>query len=325
MNLAQIRSAVRDYLTAGSGVNTNIAADTFWATQEINGYINEAVRGIYKAMRRARADYFVRIMRTTDSAFNTGFNQLFDPDTLKWVAGTGNYTLPNDFMRMKLITDLSTDRIRLIKSDIAKNEFRILMMEDGGNTAREYLYDILGVRTLLIRPVPQEEREFEFIYERLLPRLKDYSTGTATVVQDDATVEFSVSADATRNIAVGDEIILSSSSTAPTADPSETYYPVASITDATHIELARPYQGSNLSGVAYISSMVPEVPDQHHDLIIARAVLEGFRKGTNPSSDAVELWSAKVNEMLMDLINDVEIRADEAESVQAYLEDLYGD
>jgi hypothetical protein len=324
MNLAQIRSDVRDRLTAGGGLNTVISVDTFWSNSEIDSYINVAQAELYKVIRRARADYFTRIMVSTDAPLLI-LGQLFDPASLRWVAGQGNYQLPPDFVRMKLMTDQSSERVRFMASDIAKNEFKVLMNQEGGSTAREYLYDILGVRTLLFRPKPAEVRDIEFVYEKRLARLKDWSTGTVDVLNGNTTVTFSASADIQNRVQVGNELVVGTSSTiAPIADPTETYPVIKSIDSATQVTLESPYLGPNATGMTYIASPVSEIPEHHHDLIMAWATMIGFKKGTNPHIDAVKQWEDVYNHMLPTLIADVEVRqGSDPETVTAYLEDLY--
>lgn len=323
MNLAQIRSAVRDILSAGGGINTVLTNDTFWANGEIDTYINVAQDELYKVIRRARSDYFTRILRTTDSILLI-LGQTFDPSTLRWVSGVGNYTLPPDFVRMKLMTDLSSDRIRIIASDIAKNEFKVLMNADGGSTAREYLYDILGVRTLIIRPICQEVRDIEFIYEKRLTRMKDWSTGDVSVTQGNSTATFSASADIQNRLVVGSELIVGTASVAPIADPTETYPVIKSIDSATQATLESTYKGDTIATAKYIVSPVSEIPEHHHHLLTAYACILGFKKGTNPHRDSIQEWQDVYNSMLPALISDVEIRqGSDPETVSAYLEDLY--
>ena len=95
MNLAQMRTMLRSILTAGGGANQGIGTDDFWADKELNTYLNMAQSELYKIIRRARSDYFSRVVRTTDPPFLVR-GVLFDPSTLRWQAGQGNYTLPPD-------------------------------------------------------------------------------------------------------------------------------------------------------------------------------------------------------------------------------------
>jgi hypothetical protein len=323
MNLAQIRTSVRDILSAGGGMNTVVTTDTFWSDSEIDGYINTAQEELYKTARRARSDYFTRILRSTDAPLMI-LGQLFDPATLRWVIDQGNYTLPPDFVRMKLMTDLSADRVRFIASDIAKNEFKVLMNSEGGSTAREYLYDILGVRTLLFRPRPAEVRDIEYIYEKRLPRLKDWTTGDVSVTNMNNIATFSVSSEIQNRIVPGSELVVGTASLVPTADPTETYPVIKSIDSATQVTLESVYLGATLANAKFRVSQVSEIPEHHHNLLVAYAAILGFKKGTNPHVDAVAQWQDVYNSMAPSFISDVEIRqGSDGETVSAYLEDLY--
>lgn len=326
MNLAQLRIAIRDQLTAGGGQNTNFNSDLFWSDGEINYAVNRAQHRLYNIIRRARADFFTRILRSTDSAL-TIMGQTFTPSTIAWVSGTGNYTLPPDFVRMKLITDLSSDRIRLIAGDLATNAFRVLMNVDASNTAREYLYDILGIRTLVVRPIPQETRNFEFVYEKLLPKLRDRTTGTLTLTNGSTTATFSSTADIQNHLVVGDEIIIGSAqATQATPDPNENYPVIKSIDSATVATLAAPYLGTTASAFVYRASSVSEIPEQHHMLLVYEAARQLFGKGTNPHIDSINTCELEYNKMLPDLIADVEIRqGSDLEAIEPYLEDYYAD
>ena len=324
MNLAQIRTCLRDLLTAGGGQNTAVTTDTFWSESELNTYINMAQGEIYKIIRRARSDYFTRILRSTDSPLVIR-GQMFDPATLTWVPNQGNYTLPPDFVRVKIITDLSADRLRLIGSDIAKNSFRVLMTESGGNTAREYLSDILGVRTIIYRPLPTEARTFEFIYEKMLDLMRDWATGSVSMVQGNNTATFSASADLLNRVIVGDELLVgTAAATQVIPDPNVSYPVIKSIDSATQVTLQNVYLDATINNVAYRISSVSEVPEHHHYLLVVIAAIYAFKKGTNPSADAAAIWESEQAKMIPNLINDVETRqGSDLETSEPFLEDLY--
>ena len=324
MNLAQMRSAVRDILSAGGGLNAVISTDTFWSDGEIDTYLNLAQDELYKVIRRARADYFTRILQTTDAPLMI-LGQLFDPSMLRWIATVGNYQLPPDFVRTKIITDLSTDRIRLIACDMSKSEFKILMNQDGGSTAREYLYDILGIRTIMFRPIPQEVRDFEFVYEKRLPRLRDWTTGAVSVTMDNTTATFSAAAMVESKVSVGSELLVGTSTTLQvTADPTDTYPVIKSIDSPTQVTLEAPYQGTTVVDFAFRVSPISEVPEHHHYMLVAYAAILGFKKGTNPHTDAVSEWKDVYNSMMPALISDVEIRqGSDFETVEPYLGDQF--
>lgn len=327
MNLSQMRMAVRDILTAGQGNNSAINDDPFWTDIEINYNINRAQAEVYKIIRRARADYFTRILRSTDSPFRINGAD-FDPATLRWVVGQGNYVMPPDFVRMKMITDLSSQRVRLSASDVSKHEFRILLNSQSSGNGAEFLYDILGVRTLVIRPFPSDERDFEYIYEKTLPLLRDYTVTQALVIQESTAV--AVGDGQTANIRVGDEIIVGTTAAAAKADPNKHYTAVKSIDSAFQVTLEGLSDVNNSDmagngGAGYVTfSSVSEIPLVHHDMLVCLAASFCFAKGTNPSTEGVELWRGQYDSMIPALVNDVESRqGSDIETVEAYMEDMY--
>jgi hypothetical protein len=209
-------------------------------------------------------------------------------------------------------------------ADIARNEFRVLMNETGGSTAREYLYDILGVRTLIIRPMPQEVRDLEFIYEKQLENLQDFTTGSVDVTNNNATATFSAGADIQDLLMVGDELIVGTTTDSPVADPNLNYPVIKSIDSATQVTLENVYLGATVTGAKYIVSRVSEIPEHHHPMLVCLGASYAFNKGTNPSADSAQIWRNEFNSMVPSLINDVEVRqGSDTETVQAYLEDLY--
>ena len=241
MNLAQMRTMLRSILTAGGGANKTIGNDEFWSDKELNSYLNMAQGEIYKIIRRARSDYFTRVMRTTDAAFNVRGTQ-FTPSTLRWVPGQGNYQLPADFVRMKLITDLSSNPVTIRHADIARNEMKVLMNLGGGQSGGEYYYDIIGVRTLVVRPIPQDERDFEFIYEHTLPSLRDYTIGSATVTDGISTVAFSYDAKIATHLVVGDELIIGKDGQTQAIPDVDYQYPIIkSIDSISQVTLESPF------------------------------------------------------------------------------------
>lgn len=328
MNLAQMRTAVRDKLTAGLGMNSNISEDLFFANSEVNFWLNAAQREVYKQIRKARSNYFERVLKTTDSSLLI-LGRTFVPSSLKLVSGTGNYTLPPDFVAMTLMTDLDSGttstgvRFTGVNSIVAER-FRVLMYTNGGSMEREYLYSVIGQRTLLIRPIPQESRNIEFVYEKMLPTLRDWNTGTATTTITDNTVTFSATADCLNRMQAGDQFIMSSSATVPTADPSVDYPTIASITNSTEIELDAPYLDASASSKAYIVSSVSEIPAHHHDILVTYACRQATMKGPNPAVDEANMFGEEYNMQLRALLDEVEGRQfSDIETSEPYLGDLY--
>lgn len=328
MNLAQIRTMVKDMLHS-SGQNTAVPEDTFWTDGEINAFINAGQRELQKHIKLANSEYFDRIMSSADSAFVT-HGRSYDPGSLTWVADTSEYTLPPDLVRLKLIWDnASSDRVRLRHIDLRKEDFVLTFGEDAGTGGREFWYTIVAARTLIIRPIPQEVRNFTLIYERTLPPLRDFSSGNVTVNHDATAVTLASATGISDIMPAGSELIVAASGTAvPTPNPSLQYPKISSFTSDTALTLDAPYldeDGSNVSGVGYICSMVSEIPDRHHDLLVYYALKELFAKGPNPSLDAADYWRQRFVDGLPALTADVEQRDDSTvETVEEYLGDIHG-
>ncbi len=328
MNLFQIRGVVRDILSAGLGSNTAINEDPFWNDTEINYAINRGQQEIYKIIKRARADYFTRILRSTDAPLRI-FGADFDPSTLRWTSGQGNYTMPPDFVRMRLITDLSTDRVRLTASDLSKSEFRVFMNSNAVGNGSEFLYDVLGVRTIVVRPLPDSVRDFEYIYEKTLPSLRDVSFTPVFVFKEVNTV--SVPAGGTTQLRVGDELLVATIGTTNYMQrPDAHYTAIKSIDSPTQVTLEglSQYTNSDIAGngaAGHVTfSSVSEIPVAHHHMLVAYAAWYCFSKSTNAHGDSAAMWRSEYDSMVPGLINDVESRqGSDPETCSAYLEDLY--
>jgi hypothetical protein len=75
------------------------------------------------------------------------------------------------------------------------------------------------------------------------------------------------------------------------------------------------------SGTIYIRSRGPEIPELYHYLLVAYAVREGLRKGTNANAESVDIWNSKWDSGIPNLIADVETRQiSDSETSEAYLE-----
>lgn len=321
MNLAQMRVAVRDILTAGGGTNIDTSIDEFWNDSEINLAINRAQDEVYKVIRRARSDFFTRILKSTDPAFAHA-EHIYTPSTqLKLQAGVGEYTLPPQFVRMKLVSDLSANPARFVAADVAKHEFRILLQEEAGENATTFYYDIIGAKTMLVRPVPLSDRDIMIIFEQNLARLRDFTKGTVTTIYGNTTMTFSASAEINLSFFPGMEVIVND--TKP--DPNIDYPVIKSVDSATQVTLERNYYGPSAANVNHITSIATPIPRHHHQMLVCLAASYCFNKGTNPHKDSAAIWRAEYDSMVPALVNDVESRqGSDPETVEAYLEgDLY--
>lgn len=324
INLAQMRIAVRDALVAGKGLDTVVGEDFFYQDAIINYYLQEGQSVLYQTIRRAKSDYFSRILRTTDPVLVLR-QKTFDPSTLKMQSGVGNYTLPPDFMRMKLITDQRIDapKSRFRASDVTSSDFRTVYSDTTSSRISPYLFDILGLRTMIIRPIPVETFDVEYIYEKMLDPMNDYSVGSASINRGQTVISFTAATDF-NFLSVGDEIILGASLLAPqTIDPSAVYpVIIAKDSGAMTVTIDGPLIAlQDYAGATFIRSRAPEIPELYHYLLPAYAIREGLRKGTNANAEMVGIWEDKWDKGLPDLIADVETRQiSDTETSEAYLE-----
>lgn len=329
MNLYQLRVAIRDALTAGGGNNVRPQFDYFWSDTVVNSYINRTQRRLHQILKRARKKYFVRKVKSTDSSFVT-FQQTFTPSTLKMQNGVGEYTLPPDFMRMLLMTDLRTDaKARFRFSDLVKEEFRMIYDDTPVQVIGAFLCDIIAQRTLVVRPIPQDTFDVEYMYEKRLEPLTDYSGGTCTVAQGATSVTFSSNTNMNR-IAAGMQLIpgysLGNTTSGIGVDPSWTYPTIDSVNvGAGTAVLKAPYvslTGQDVSSSVFTVSMVPEIDEDYHDLLVTGSLLLGLGQGTNPHIKAQSTWQAEWAQGVADMIADAEIRQEQdIETVEGYLED----
>lgn len=326
MNLSQMRILVRDALVAGlgDGVTTGAIGPDFYYQDNIqNAYLNEAQNVIYQIIRRAKSDYFSRVMATTDVA-GIIRQRNFDPATLKMQSGVGSYTLPPDFMRMKLITDQRTDapKARFRFSDVTSSDFRTVYGDTTSSRISPYLVDIIGMRTMIIRPIPIENFDVEYIYEKQLDPLSDYSVGAASIARGASVITFT-GVD-WNYFQVGDEIILGASLTQPSAiDPTAIYPVVLSINSAANqLTLSSPLMAlQDYTGVPFIRSRASEIPELYHYLLPAYAIRQALSKGTNANAEMVDIWNTRWEAGIPNLIADVETRQiSDTETSEAYLE-----
>lgn len=320
MNLASMRSVVRDILTAGGGVNTNINNDTFWVDKEINYYVNNAYRQLYRVLRMTRADWFQRIMNSTDASLVI-LGRTFDPSTLKTVSGTGNYTLPPDFVAMKLLTDLSTSPIRFTACDLTKERMRTIINDTANTGISEYYYDIIGLKTLIIRPIPQDARDIQLIYDKNIGHLTEYTTGT--ILSLTGTQFTCVGTALLANVSAGDEFMIGTGTTAPTADGSVDYPVIKSVDSDTTFTIDGPWLGPAVAAAAipFIIAQTPEVPAAYQDGIIHLAVKLAASKGPNPHVELAGFHGAEADRIMRQVMDDLEIREmSDPVTSDAYLE-----
>lgn len=143
------------------------------------------------------------------------------------------------------------------ESTTVTSDYPIYWHERDGNI---YLY-----------PTPSSTGDdITILYKRRLRNmsLEDYTTGTIAVIMDDQTVVGSGTSWVSAGVKPGSYIFID-----------DIPYEVGSVTDATHLELVKPYEGSIASGLSYKVGDVPAIPEPFHDLLWMDACLHyDFKK-----------------------------------------------
>ncbi len=115
-----------------------------------------------------------------------------------------------------------------------------------------------------IWPIPQDAYTGTFYYflrDRNLT-IDDYTAGTVAITNGDATVTGSGTTFTNAMVGRWFEV------TDPTAPGQGYWYRVLTVTDTTHLELARTFQGSTGSSLTYLIGECPEIPDEGHITLV---------------------------------------------------------
>lgn len=140
-----------------------------------------------------------------------------------------------------------------------------------------------------IWPIPQDAYTITFYYylrDRNLS-IADYTTGTVTVTNADATVV--ATGGATFNAAmVGRWFEVTTDSNTGQGY----WYRVLTYTDSTHIELDKAWQGDTATLQNYIIGQTPEIPEEGHIILVDGATAD-FYAGLRDSADSAAWWDNK--------------------------------
>lgn len=116
--------------------------------------------------------------------------------------------------------------------------------------------------------------------------LEDYTTGTIAVTNGDQTVTGTTTA-WTSSIKPGAVIFIDG-----------VPYEILSLTDATHLELVKPYEGITASGLSYKIGDVPAIPEPFHDLLWMDACMYyDFKRESNRLRDIKVLRDEREEEL----------------------------
>lgn len=182
------------------------------------------------------------------------------------VASQQAYTIP--VMCEKIISvryNNGADR-DMVLSEVRSPAIFDALNTDGANVTSDYpIYWHERDGSLYLFPTPSSSGNDITILGKKRLRdmsLEDYTTGTVAVTNGDETVTGSSTAWASTNVKAGSYIFI-------VGVP----YEVASLTDATHLELVKKYEGSTASGLSYKVGDVPNIPEPFQDLLWMDACL----------------------------------------------------
>lgn len=293
MNLAQLVRKARyevDAIRAGG------ATSGLWLDEEVNDAVNTAVDAAYTLLRLADSEIVTKSMKSTDSATDL-ISESYSPSSLAIVSGTSDYTLPPDlvtFVGMVPIT-AGFEEIRFRPARASQRyfqEMRSLLNTDTGsarNSVDTFSYLIFGARTLRIVPTPRDSYDVELVYRFRPPRLQTYSTGKIVLTQGSTAASGVGGTDwVGSGLRAPIEIVLGTASDVLL----NAYYPaVSSITNSGNLVLTRSYPGlgTGVGGAAYLLSMVPWLPEEHHAWLASMTAALLLRKVNLELSNASKM------------------------------------
>lgn len=191
-----------------------------------------------------------REWRNTSRTFNTVANQQY-------------YTAPEDCIRIKSVKVTIGGITYPLTEVVDEATWNELNMDVNTSDIPEFYY-IRGDDEVGIWPIPSSSNASAgtFRYERKMRDMSadDYTAGTIAVTAASAAI---VGTTTTFTAAmVGRYLRIND----PEGDGF--WYKITSFTDATHITLDRPYNGSTASGQNYTIGEMPDIPEEYHENLI---------------------------------------------------------
>lgn len=295
MNTDTLDRALLYKLDAIRQAGTLISAT--WQPEERHQALTDGYREVCKLVRRQRQDWHTVHRRSTDA---TTFirTENYNPTSFRLVAGTATYTLPPDLLELRFVRCVTAGREHVAFELVAENQdegMRVRRRPDptAGQQGTRFLCILTGQRSMVVVPTPQETLELELVYVTQPRRLVLYSTGTITTVNGSTALLTAGSADWTERasgIVVGDEILIGTSATAPTASL-DARYPrlLTGNTGGTEAGLAEPYLGATGGALLYRLASVPDLPEDWHYAIVFFAVwallAKSVEEGQGPAAE----------------------------------------
>ena len=165
-SLSTLRTAVR--------ANLDEATAAFWTNAQLLIYLNRSKNRVWREVRKLKEDFFL-IQRTSTDGALTILGESYTASSFAIVAGTRTYTLPPDFVEMKLIevTTSGYEFVRFQHLDLAKPEHRALRRLTDQYAPSVFIFDLIGSVTMTIAPLSNTALDLRLSYIRRIADLAD--------------------------------------------------------------------------------------------------------------------------------------------------------
>ena len=180
--------------------------------------------------------------------------------TFSVVADQQFYQMPEDAVRLDKVT-VTTGGIAYPLTEIADDRewYYINAQNTVSSEIPEFFY-VRGQDEFGIYPTPAStgSSNGDLIYQARVSDMgiADYTTGTITVTNGDATV--------TGSGTTFTAAMIGRQLRATTSNQDAIWYRIDSVTDGTHLELENVYGGTTGAGLSYIIGELPNIPEEYH-------------------------------------------------------------
>lgn len=164
--LSDLRTSVRD--------NVDESSASFFSNAQLNRFINRAMHRVWTEGRKLKDDFFAVTRSSTDGSL-TILGETYVASSFQIAASTRDYTLPHDFVEMRLIECITSgyEWVRFVSMDIAHPDMRTLLEIADNQDPSAFAFDIIGERTMRIAPMSATTLDLRITYIQSLADLSD--------------------------------------------------------------------------------------------------------------------------------------------------------
>jgi len=163
--LLSLRTMIRD------SVDEDTAS--FWTDAQLNRYINKSKDRVWSRIRELKDDYFDVVRSSTDGAL-TILGESYNASSFKIVAGTTDYTLPPDFVEMRLIEVITSgyEWVRFTFKRMNDRAFRDWRAITDNMTPDEFLFTLFKEPPAMsVVPKSDTALDLRITYVQVIPDL----------------------------------------------------------------------------------------------------------------------------------------------------------